>query len=137
MYNVKFIIFFYKIERNELCFRLTDGIELFFYFSQVDKLSSQILLENFYFFFSTKKSEKKKFTLKQKVALVSLALVDFMCYCSMSIMAPFFPREASVKGMSDTVSGFVFSFYALVMFVSSPVFGKIVSNFTVHISIIH
>ncbi|GLV39155.1 hypothetical protein CBL_06206 [Carabus blaptoides fortunei] len=75
---------------------------------------------------NTEKSEKKKFTLKQKLALISLALVDFMCYCSMSIMAPFFPREASIKGMSDTVSGFVFSFYALIMFVSSPVFGKII-----------
>lgn len=40
-------------------------------------------------------------------------------------MAPFFPRQASQKGMSETVSGLVFSFYALVMFVSSPLFGKI------------
>lgn len=61
----------------------------------------------------------------QKMTLASLALVDFMSFCSMSIMAPFFPREASEKGLSDTMSGFVFSFYALVMFVMSPIFGKI------------
>lgn len=57
---------------------------------------------------------------------MSLALVDFMSFCSMSIMAPFFPREAKEKGMTEAIAGFVFSFYALVMFISSPIFGKIV-----------
>lgn len=47
----------------------------------------------------------------------------------MSIMAPFFPREATEKGLSDTTTGFVFSFYALVMFLTSPIFGKIVRFF--------
>jgi predicted MFS family arabinose efflux permease len=36
--------------------------------------------------------------------------------------------QASQKGVSETISGLVFSFYALVMFVSSPLFGKIVSG---------
>lgn len=44
----------------------------------------------------------------------------------MSIMAPFFPKEAAEKGLSDIATGFVFSFYALVMFLTSPIFGKIV-----------
>lgn len=66
----------------------------------------------------------KNFSRSQKMTLVSIALVDFMSFCSMSIMAPFFPREAAEKGLSDTLSGFVFSFYALVMFVTSPIFGK-------------
>lgn len=65
------------------------------------------------------------FNKSQKMTLLSLALVDFMCFCSMSIMAPFFPREAAEKGLSNTMSGFVFGFYALVMFISSPIFGKI------------
>lgn len=69
----------------------------------------------------------KRFTRSQKMTLASLALVDFISFCSMSIMAPFFPKEASEKDMSNTLSGFVFSFYALVMFLTSPVFGKIVS----------
>ncbi|XP_068628607.1 MFS-type transporter SLC18B1-like isoform X2 [Battus philenor] len=47
-----------------------------------------------------------------------------MSFCSMSIMAPFFPREANAKGLSDTMCGMVFSFYAVVMFVTSPLFGK-------------
>ncbi|XP_059049174.1 MFS-type transporter SLC18B1-like [Achroia grisella] len=61
---------------------------------------------------------------KQRLTLVSLALVDFMSFCSMSIMAPFFPREASMKGLSDIMCGVVFSFYAVVMFITSPFFGK-------------
>ena len=35
----------------------------------------------------------RQFTRTQKLALTSLALVDFFSFCSMSIMAPFFPRE--------------------------------------------
>lgn len=63
----------------------------------------------------------------QRLTLASLALVDFMSFCSMSIMAPFFPREASEKGLSETMCGIVFSFYAIVMFLTSPFFGKYVS----------
>lgn len=62
------------------------------------------------------------------MTLAVLALVDFMAFCSMSIMAPFFPREAAEKGLSDTLTGFVFSFFALIMFLTSPIFGKIVSE---------
>ncbi|XP_048518397.1 MFS-type transporter SLC18B1 isoform X2 [Dendroctonus ponderosae] len=67
----------------------------------------------------------KRFTRMQKVTLGMLALVDFFCFCSMSIMAPYFPKEAALKGVSSTMSGLVFSFYALVMFITSPIFGKI------------
>ncbi|XP_077293824.1 MFS-type transporter SLC18B1-like [Arctopsyche grandis] len=70
----------------------------------------------------------KNFTRSQKLTLLSLAIVDFMSFCSMSIMAPFFPREAKEKGMTEAVSGFVFSFYALVMFLTSPIFGKIIPS---------
>lgn len=35
------------------------------------------------------------FTLKQYMALGSLALVDFLGFCSMSVMAPTFPKEVS------------------------------------------
>ncbi|KAJ0181292.1 hypothetical protein K1T71_003377 [Dendrolimus kikuchii] len=69
-------------------------------------------------------SALRLFTRHQKLTLVCLALVDFMSFCSMSVMAPFFPREASAKGLSDTMCGLVFSFYAVVMFFTSPLFGK-------------
>lgn len=35
----------------------------------------------------------RHFTRTQKLALTALALVDFISFCSMSIMAPFFPKE--------------------------------------------
>ncbi|KAJ3662536.1 hypothetical protein Zmor_006881 [Zophobas morio] len=73
---------------------------------------------------NNKRKKHKKFTCKQKIALVMLAIVDFMSFCSMSIMAPFYPQEAATKGMSESLAGFVFGFYALVVFLSSPVFGK-------------
>ncbi|KAK3913393.1 MFS-type transporter SLC18B1 [Frankliniella fusca] len=77
----------------------------------------------------------RNFSYQQKLALTSLVLVDFISFCSMSIMAPFFPKEASLKGMSESLSGLVFGFYALVIFISSPFFGKIVGiiSFDVHI----
>lgn len=65
---------------------------------------------------------------RQRLTLASLALVDFMSFCSMSVMAPFFPREAAAKGLSETMCGIVFSFYAVVMFLTSPLFGKFVSS---------
>ncbi|KAL1124503.1 hypothetical protein AAG570_001129, partial [Ranatra chinensis] len=66
-----------------------------------------------------------KFTRHQILALLTLLLAEFISFCSMSVMAPFFPREAGLKGMSPSVSGFVFSFYAFVVFATSPFFGKI------------
>ncbi|XP_049888020.1 MFS-type transporter SLC18B1-like [Pectinophora gossypiella] len=68
-------------------------------------------------------------TRHQRLTLASLALVDFMSFCSMSIMAPFFPREAQLKGLSDTTCGLVFSFYAVIMFITSPLFGKFLPVF--------
>lgn len=86
---------------------------------------------NFLVFFATgdfcfREEKSPSFTYTQKLALAMLATVEFMSFCSMSIMAPFYPREAAAKGMTETMAGFVFSFYALVIFISSPVFGKIV-----------
>ncbi|XP_030765436.1 MFS-type transporter SLC18B1-like isoform X3 [Sitophilus oryzae] len=69
--------------------------------------------------------KKNRFTCRQKVSLAILAAADFICFCSMSIMSPFYPAIATKKGMTDTMSGLVFGFYALVMFLSSPVIGKV------------
>jgi len=38
-----------------------------------------------------------KFTRKQWLVLMSIALVDFTSFCAMSILAPFFPSEVSFK----------------------------------------
>jgi len=60
------------------------------------------------------------FSGQQKLVLASLALVDFTSFCSMSILAPFFPQKAEEKGVSTTMSGFIFSAYALVVFLGKP-----------------
>lgn len=41
-------------------------------------------------------------------------------------MAPFFPLEASEKGVSSTLSGWIFALFALVQFAVSPLFGRII-----------
>lgn len=69
--------------------------------------------------------KSKKFTWKQKCSLIMLLTADFMCYCSMSIMAPFYPQEAANRGMTQSMAGFVFGYFALVIFLSSPIFGKL------------
>lgn len=64
-------------------------------------------------------------TKNPKVTLLCLSLVNLTAYLTMSIIAPFFPYEASVKGMRESLAGFVFSVYAFVMMVSSPLLGKL------------
>nr|XP_023024252.1 MFS-type transporter SLC18B1-like [Leptinotarsa decemlineata] len=72
-----------------------------------------------------KKEKVIKFSCRQKVCLAILAAAEFTSFCSMSIMAPFYPQEAANKGMSESMAGFVFGYYALIIFLSSPFFGKI------------
>lgn len=67
----------------------------------------------------------KRYSRRQLLTLISLCLVDFTCFLGMSIMAPFFPMEAEAKNMDEATIGFVFSTYALVMFLTSPIFGRI------------
>lgn len=71
---------------------------------------------------------KAKFTAEQRWIAFCLCLVDFTAFLSMSIIAPFFPREAAEKGMREAVSGFVFSIYALIVMLTSPIFGKILPS---------
>lgn len=63
-----------------------------------------------------------------------LATVDFMSFCSMSIMAPFYPKEAAMKGMTESTAGFVFGFYAFIVVISSPFFGKVIPKIGVKLS---
>ena len=62
----------------------------------------------------------------QKSSLICLSIVSFTSMLSMSLIAPFFPLEASMKGMRETVYGFVFSVYALVIMIVSPISGKLI-----------
>ncbi|XKL68201.1 hypothetical protein PGB90_003692 [Kerria lacca] len=74
------------------------------------------------------KEIKRKFQRHEISTILFLGVIDFIGFCSMSVMAPFFPREAEKKGMDTSHSGYVFSFYALVMFLTAPFFGKIIPH---------
>lgn len=71
-------------------------------------------------------NKKATFQKHEMLVIFYLGLIDFIGFCSMSVMAPFFPREAEKKGMDVSHAGYVFSFYALVMFLTAPFFGKII-----------
>lgn len=58
---------------------------------------------------------------EQHMTLICLALISFTSMLAMSIIAPFFPIEATAKGMSQSVNGLVFSVYSMVLMVFSPV----------------
>ncbi|GAB6030220.1 hypothetical protein CHUAL_005895 [Chamberlinius hualienensis] len=73
-------------------------------------------------------AKKTSYTRRQNLTLICLALINFGSYLSMSIIAPFFPVEAELKGMSMSVTGYVFSVYALVMFAVSPIIGKLIPH---------
>ncbi|XP_054282823.1 MFS-type transporter SLC18B1-like isoform X1 [Macrosteles quadrilineatus] len=65
-----------------------------------------------------------EFSKQQVLVLLTLALGNFLSFCSMSILAPFFPKEANLKGMDVSLSGLVFSFYALIVSLTAPFLGK-------------
>jgi hypothetical protein len=72
------------------------------------------------------KLKENNYSSEQKLTLICLSVVSFTSMLSMSIIAPFFPLEASLKGMRETIYGFVFSVYALVIMIVSPISGKVI-----------
>ncbi|XP_052764721.1 MFS-type transporter SLC18B1-like [Mya arenaria] len=67
----------------------------------------------------------RKLTRNQYIVLVCTCFTNLLCFLSLSILAPFFPLEADKKGVSTTVSGWIFGIYALVQFLTSPFFGRL------------
>ncbi|PAA93149.1 hypothetical protein BOX15_Mlig031423g1 [Macrostomum lignano] len=60
---------------------------------------------------------------KRKLLLVSLCLGELCSNVMLSIMAPFFPSEAEAKGVSSTVSGWIFGVLPLAQVIFSPIVG--------------
>ncbi|XP_076456374.1 MFS-type transporter SLC18B1-like [Babylonia areolata] len=59
----------------------------------------------------------------KKWTMVAMAFANFAASTCFSLLAPFFPNEASKKGATQTVTGLIFSTFELWIFVSSPVYG--------------
>ena len=60
---------------------------------------------------------------KKLLVLVCSNIANLCCHAVYSVLASFFPEQAAAKGMSDDMVGVVFSIFAGVMFVVSPVAG--------------
>ena len=58
------------------------------------------------------------------VSLVVLGASIFLAGCTLSILAPFYSKEAEDHGISVTSSGTVFASAFVLQIVSTPIFGK-------------
>lgn len=57
----------------------------------------------------------------QHLVLICLAFISFTSMLAMAIIAPFFPTESAKKGMRESINGLVFSVYAFVFMICSPI----------------
>jgi len=73
---------------------------------------------------SLQEKPKSKFTSRQWITLIVLALVNLGEAVTVSIQAPFYPAEAESKGATATEYGLVFGVFELVIFLVSPLYGK-------------
>ncbi|KAG8192444.1 hypothetical protein JTE90_017974 [Oedothorax gibbosus] len=62
--------------------------------------------------------------------VIALTYTNFWMAASFSLQAPFFPREAELKGATPTQYGFVFSVFELVVIFMSPIYGKLIPRVT-------
>ncbi|KAI0231762.1 MFS-type transporter SLC18B1 [Lamellibrachia satsuma] len=65
---------------------------------------------------------------RQKMVLGVIVLNQLVAQMSQSIPAPFFPAEATRRGLTDTETGLVFGVFCLTLCIASPVFGKIMPS---------
>ncbi|KAH9508354.1 hypothetical protein Btru_050898 [Bulinus truncatus] len=65
---------------------------------------------------------------KGKLLVILFGSAAFFHMTAFSLLAPFFPQEARLKGLSSTVTGLVFSTFMFVSFVISPVYGSYLSS---------
>ncbi|KAL3104197.1 hypothetical protein niasHS_002224 [Heterodera schachtii] len=63
-------------------------------------------------------------TKKQWVTIGMLAIANLCSTVAFSCIAPFYPGEAEMKGMTTSEVGLVFGIFELVMFVAAPILGK-------------
>ncbi|CAH1797978.1 unnamed protein product [Owenia fusiformis] len=72
----------------------------------------------------TSSSESNPMTTEQKFTLVSLSISYAFSSAFYSMLGPIYPQEAKRKGVSQLMTGLIFGVHALVVFATSPFFGK-------------
>ena len=63
----------------------------------------------------------------QMIAVILLSLFFFLTSSFYSIFAPFYPKVATNKGMSETQIGIIFGVFQFGLLILCPIFGKYVS----------
>ncbi|XP_076326301.1 MFS-type transporter SLC18B1-like isoform X2 [Tachypleus tridentatus] len=77
-----------------------------------------------------KETSKPKRNRRQWLVLIMLAFGNFCVASCVSLQAPFFPKEAEIKGATPTQYGFVFGVFQLTVFIVSPIYGKLMALIT-------
>ena len=73
-------------------------------------------------------TNEKEFTRFQEIAmLIALLRIQFLALCSDGLIFPFFPTVAVRRGISNLAVGVVFAAYDTTRFLTSPLFGSLVS----------
>ncbi|KHJ90960.1 transporter, major facilitator family protein [Oesophagostomum dentatum] len=72
-----------------------------------------------------KKTTFSSFTAREWGTLAMLSSANLLSIVAFSCIAPFYPMEAKKKGLSDIEIGAVFGVFELVIFLASPVAGKL------------
>ncbi|RWS13124.1 MFS-type transporter-like protein [Dinothrombium tinctorium] len=67
-----------------------------------------------------------KLTKRQLFAIILLSYANFCLGILYSLQAPFFPREAELKGATNTQYGFIFGIYEAGIVVFSPIVGRLI-----------
>lgn len=71
---------------------------------------------------------RKKYTIRQLLVIFTYIYGNFFLAACVSLQAPFFPKEAALKGASATQYGLVFGAYELAIIFVSPFVGKLVGK---------
>ena len=73
-------------------------------------------------------SKAKKFTKSREITMtIALLGIQFLALCSDGLIFPFFPTIAVRRGISNLAIGVVFAAYDTTRFLTSPLFGSLVS----------
>ncbi|XP_023235724.1 MFS-type transporter SLC18B1-like [Centruroides sculpturatus] len=72
----------------------------------------------------------KETSRKQLFLLIAFGCCNFTMGACYSLLAPFFPKEAENKGASPTIYGLIMGFYQVIVFIISPICGKMTSHIT-------
>lgn len=73
------------------------------------------------------KSSFKQWTRLQWITLIIQNSLIFTASIAYSLLSAFFSQEAALKGCDSFTTGLIFGVYELVVFITSPVFGGLVS----------